>query len=95
MAMALEAGIDKQSATKHFPPQLPEEVIEVRAKSENIRGRKVKGKKLKFAHTAKSRAIEAEIKELNSFLVSFELEGAGFSGYGRLFHKRSLTYLSL
>ena len=31
--------------------------------------------------------MEAEIKELNRFLVTFELEGAGFSGYRRLFHE--------
>ncbi|XDZ70294.1 hypothetical protein AB8879_09985 [Alphaproteobacteria bacterium LSUCC0744] len=86
-AMALEAGIVDQAVTKHFPPQLPKRVIEVRAKSENTRGHKVKGKKLKFAHTEKSRAMEAEIKELNRFLVTFELEGAGFSGYRRLFHE--------
>ena len=86
-AMALEAGIGDQAVTKHFPPQLPKRVIEVRAKSENTRGRKVTGKKLKFAHTEKSRAMEAEIKELNRFLVTFELEGAGFSGYRRLFHE--------
>ena len=30
--------------------------------------------------------MEAEIKELNSFLVSFDLDGAGFSGYRRLFN---------
>ena len=86
-AMALEAGVSDQSADKHFPPQLPKRVIKVRAKSENTRGRKIKGKKLKFAHTEKSRAMEAEIKELNRFLVDFELEGAGFSGYRRLFHE--------
>ena len=73
-AMAREAGIVDQAVTKHFPPQLPKRVIEVRAKSENTRGRKIKGKKLKFAHTEKSRAMEAEIKELNRFLVSFELD---------------------
>jgi len=86
-AMALEAGIVDQAVTKHFPPQLPKRVIEVRAKSENTRGRKIKGKKLKFAHTEKSREMEVEIKELNRFLVTFELEGAGFSGYRRLFHE--------
>ena len=46
---------------------------------------KTKGKKLKFAHTEKSRAMEAEVKALNSFLVDFDLEGGGFSGYRRLF----------
>ena len=29
--------------------------------------------------------MEAEVKALNSFLVDFELEGGGFSGYRRLF----------
>ena len=86
-AMADEAGIVDQAVAKHFPPQLPKQVIEVRAKSDNTRGRKIKGKKLKFAQTDKSRTMEAEIKELNQFLVSFELEGAGFAGYRRLFHE--------
>jgi len=86
-AMAKEAGIDGEDITKHFPPLLPKRVIEVRAKSENIRGRKVKGKKLKYAPTEKSKAMEAEIQELNQFLIGFELGGAGFSGYRRLFHE--------
>ena len=51
VSIAKEAGVNDQAAAEHFPQQLPEEVIEVRTKSENIRGRKVKGKKLKFAHT--------------------------------------------
>ena len=85
--IAKEAGIGDQAAIKHFLPQLPKQVIEVRAKSQNIRGRKVKGKKVKVFHTDKSRAMEAEMKELNQFLVSFELEGAGFAGYRRLFHE--------
>ena len=87
VSTAKEAGVNDQAATEHFPQQLPKEVIEVRAKSENIRGRKVKGKKIKFAQTDKSRAMEAEIKELNQFLVGFKLEGAGFAGYRRLFHE--------
>ena len=87
VSIAKEAGIGDQDATKHFLPQLPKQVIEVRAKSQNIRGRKVKGNKIKFVHTDKSRAMEAEIKELNQFLVSFELESAGFAGYRRLFHE--------
>ena len=76
VSIAKEAGVNDQAAAEHFPQQLPEEVIEVRTKSENIRGRKVKGKKLKFAHTEKSRAIEAEIKELNQSLVGFTLDVA-------------------
>ena len=31
--------------------------------------------------------MEAEIKELNQFLVGFKLEGVGFAGYRRLFHE--------
>ena len=81
VSTAKEAGVNDQAAAEHFPQQLPKEVIEVRAKSQNIRGRKVKGKKIKFAQTDKSRAMEVEIKELNQFPVSFEFQGAGFAGY--------------
>ena len=31
--------------------------------------------------------MEAEVKELNRFLVSFDPGGAGFSGFRRLFHE--------
>jgi hypothetical protein len=31
--------------------------------------------------------MEAEVKELNRFLVSFDLDGAGFSGFRRMFHE--------
>ena len=85
--MADEAGVDGKAVTKHFPPQLPKQVIEVRARSQNNRGHKIKGRKLKFTHTDKSKAMEAEVKELNRFLVSFDLDGAGFSGFRRLFHE--------
>ena len=85
VSMADERGVRHGSARKHFPQQLPNNVIEVRCTSTSVRGVKTKGKKLKFAHTEKSKAMEAEVKALNSFLVDFELEGGGFSGYRRLF----------
>jgi len=87
VSMADDAGVDGKAVTKHFPPQLPKQVIEVRARSQNNRGHKIKGRKLKFSHTEKSRAMEAEVKELNRFLVSFDLDGAGFSGFRRMFHE--------
>ena len=61
-------------------------MIEVRGKSSAVRSIKTKGTKIRFTHSDKSLAMEAEIKELNSFLVSFDLDGAGFSGYRRLFN---------
>ena len=67
--MADEAGVEGEAVTKHFPPQLPKQVIEVRARSQNNRGHKIKGRKLKFTHTDKTKAMEAEIKELNRFLL--------------------------
>ena len=85
VSMADEAGVRYGSARKHFPKQLPSNVIEVRGKSTTVRGMKTKGKKLKFAHTEKSKAMEAEVKALNSFLAGFDLEGGSFSGYRRLF----------
>ena len=81
VSMADEAGVHHGSARKHFPQQLPNNVIEVRGKSTTVRGMKTKGKKLKFAHTEKSRAMEANVKSLNKFLAGFELDGGSFSGY--------------
>jgi hypothetical protein len=86
IAMADEAAIVEEGASKHFLHQLPKRVIEVRGKSSMARGIKTKGTKIRFTHSDKSLAMEAEIKELNSFLVSFDLDGAGFSGYRRLFN---------
>ena len=87
VSIAEKAGVEGEAVTKHFPPQLPKQVIEVRARSQNDRGHKIKGRKLKFTHTDKSKAIAAELRELNQFLVSFDLDGAGFSGFRRLFHQ--------
>ena len=75
VATSYEAGVRYGSARKHFPQQLPRNVVEVRGKSTTVRGMKTKGKKLKLVHTEKSRAIEADVKSLNSFIVDFELEG--------------------
>jgi len=87
VSMARASGIGQGQARKHFIQQLPKKVIEVRGKSTTVRGLKTKGKKLKFARTEKSKAIEDEVKALNSFLVDFELQGGSFSGYRRLFSK--------
>jgi len=87
VSMADEAGVGYGSARKQFLQQLPNNVIEVRGKSTTVRGLKTKGKKLKFARAEKSKAIEDEVKALNSFLVDFELQGGSFSGYRRLFSK--------
>ena len=85
VSMGEQAGVHHGSARKHFPQQLPNNVIEVRGKSTTVRGMKTKGKKLKLAHTEKSKAMEADVKSLNKFLAGFELEGGSFSGYRRLF----------
>jgi hypothetical protein len=79
------AGITKASVKAHFLQQLPKNVIEVRGQSANNRGVKIKGSKLKTRHNEKSREMEAELLELNKFLAGFDLEGASFSGYRRLF----------
>ena len=50
VSMADEAGVRHESARKHFPQQLLNNVIEVRGKSTTVRRMKTKGKKLKFAH---------------------------------------------
>ena len=86
IGLADVATIVEEGASKHFLHQLPKRVIEVRGRSSTVRGIKSKGAKIRFTHSDKSLAMEAQIKELNSFLVSFDIDGAGFSGYRRLFN---------
>ena len=85
-SLVVAAGIGDEGVRRHFQQQLPKTTIEVRAKKITLNGKKLNGKKLRFTHTDKSKAMEVEMKELNSFLSSFSLEGAGFSGYRRLFN---------
>ena len=85
MLMAEKAGINEGGPRKHFIHQLPKHVIEVRGKSTNTGRIKIKGSKIRTPHNEKSRAMEADLLELNKFLASFDLEGASFSGYRRLF----------
>ena len=85
VSMARTSGVSEGQAREHFIHQLPKKVIEVRTKSTKAFGRKATGKRMKFEHTEKSRAMEADVKSLNKFLAGFELEGGSFSGYRRLF----------
>ena len=85
VSMARASGIGQRQAREHFIHQLPNKVIEVRTKSTKAFGRKATGKRMKFEHTEKSRAMEADVKSFNKFLAGFELEGGSFSGYQRLF----------
>jgi hypothetical protein len=82
---AIEAGLTEETIYKDFIHQLPKKVIEVRGKSKNIRGNKVRGPSIKTNHNEISKQMEGDLLELNSFLASFELDGAIFSGYRRLF----------
>ena len=84
VSIADQAGVHHGSARKHFPPT-PQQRYRGKGESTTVRGIKTKGKKLKLAHTEKSRAMEADVKSLNKFLAGFELEGGSFSGYRRLF----------
>ena len=51
VSMAEKAGVDGKAVTKHFPSKLPKQVIDLRARPQNNRGHKIKGRKLKFTHT--------------------------------------------
>jgi len=80
-------GISVEAAHKHFPQQLPSNVIEVRGASKRFKGQKIKGRRLKAVKNDAYLQIEEEIKSLNSFLSSFQIEGGAFSGYRRLFNQ--------
>jgi len=85
LCRASEAGLTEETINKDFIHQLPKKVIEVRGKSKNIRGNKIRGPRLKTNHNEISKQMEGDLLELNSFLASFELDGAIFSGFRRIF----------
>jgi hypothetical protein len=54
------------------------------------RGRKKsKARRINFKHTAETRRLEEDIRELNKFLVGFTLSGGEHEGYIRIFNNRS------
>ena len=85
VSMSSASGVGLGQAREHFILQLPKKVIEVRTKSIKALGRKATGKRMKFEHTDKNRAMRADVKSLNKFFAGFELQGGSFSGYRRLF----------
>jgi hypothetical protein len=78
-----------QSADRHFAFQyeLPQKPLQKRkAKATNAYTRKqVRGAVMSFAHTPTSRQLEADVRELNEFLLRQQIEGGIHHGYIRIF----------
>jgi hypothetical protein len=81
--------VPQQSADTHFAfnYELPKEPLQKRkAKTTHAStSRKVRGSPMTFTHTAFSKKLEAEVRELNEFLSRQQIEGGVHQGYVRIF----------
>ncbi|MGB5950118.1 MAG: hypothetical protein WBG82_12420 [Parvibaculum sp.] len=80
-------GFKPEDAAKHFAERLPKDVIELRQTSKIIESYRIKGRRLKFPETPKTKALADTIHEINRFLAEQDLGGLTFLGFKRIFFK--------
>jgi hypothetical protein len=89
LGLSVRYGVPPENADQHFEYKLilPREPLQVRTASTrpDYGGEKMRGKKIAFAHTALSRRLEAEVRELNEYLARQHIEGGKHAGYLRIF----------
>jgi hypothetical protein len=89
LELSIRYGVPPETADQHFAYRLtlPREPLQVRTASTrpDYGGEKMRGRKMAFAHTALSRRLDAEVRELNEYLARQHIEGGTHAGYLRIF----------
>jgi hypothetical protein len=89
--LSIRHGVLPERADQHFEfkPTLPIEPLQVRTASERpyYGGTKLRGQRMPFTHTALSRSLESEVRELNEYLSQQKIEGGKHEGYIRIFQQ--------
>jgi hypothetical protein len=82
------SGIKIDEINRHFIEDLPQHPLVKKASSTRAPwGTKVRGRTLKFERTGKARLLEEQVRDLNSFLDTFDLRGGEHRGYVRIFNQ--------
>ena len=88
-------GIPPEKADDHFAFKhtLPRHPLQVRTASTRpyYGGEKLRGRNMAFTHTALSRRLEGEVRELNEYLAQQQIEGGEHAGYIRIFQNGDQT----
>jgi hypothetical protein len=87
MQICEEASVAPAQFRTHFTQKLPDFPIALRSSSKRMRGEKIKGQKIRVERNEQTLSLANEIKEINAFLVRFDLEPIPFSGFKRQFNE--------
>lgn len=87
-SLTASVGVYPEDAYRHFQRRLPQFPLQLRSASHiDEIGRKIDGKRMKFAKTHKTAALERDLHDLNKFLDQFTLENGIHRGYRRIFNE--------
>jgi hypothetical protein len=89
LALAAQFGIDSSNVDEHFTPEPPTHPLVLRDYATGRGRNREKGRIVKYKHTPENERLEADIRELNTFLTRFTLTGGTHYGYTRVFNNLS------
>jgi hypothetical protein len=87
--LAEHFGAHMENIRDHFKPEPPHNPLVLRGPGERSGRKKIKGPIIKYKHDKHTRKLEADIKELNTFLAGCEITGGEHEGYTRNFNNAS------
>jgi hypothetical protein len=81
-------GVPIAQAKDHFILELPTKPLQRRTRTTKAyNGDKIKGRSMKIDPTSQTKALEADVRELNLFFDGFELRGGTHRGFIRIFNQ--------
>jgi hypothetical protein len=87
LELSARCGVATAQAKDHFLLELPARPLQCRTSTIRAYGEKVKSRSMKFTHTADTKALEDDVRELNMFFDQFELRGGTHRGFVRIFNQ--------
>jgi hypothetical protein len=89
LRLAGQYGIGSDNVREHFAPEPPMFPLVLKDFAGGRGPKKAKGRRINFRHTAETRRLEHDIRELNLFLAGVKLTGGEHEGYIRVFNNNS------
>jgi hypothetical protein len=89
LKLAEHYGIHSGNIDEHFAPEPPTNPLVLKDYATGRGRNKERGKVVKYPRTPETERLEADIRELNEFVATFDLTGARHDGYTRIFNNLS------
>ncbi len=89
LKLAEHYGIHSGNIGEHFAPEPPTNPLVLKDYATGRGRNKERGKVVTYERTPETKRLEADIRELNEFVATFDLTGASHDGYTRIFNNHS------